>query len=195
VSLLTSEDLAQHRWYTWALLALLVGVAFWFWSLGKGSAGWGTLFAALGCLGLILPPRERMEVLPDRLRRLPRWADALPVAGTILTSPGYGLGWFYGINPFDEFVHLVNGCFAGAIFAALLLADGRPRRLGQVVGTTFSLGFALAVGWEVFEWATGLIGDWRDTSSDIVITTAGAMIGAATTAVMAAPRREAHPAE
>ncbi|MBY0338319.1 MAG: hypothetical protein K2X11_17015 [Acetobacteraceae bacterium] len=197
MALLTAEDLARHRWFTWALLGALGGVALWLWAIGKGSAAWGTLAALLGCLGLILPPRERMPVLPPRLRRLPRWADALPVAGTILTSPGYGLGWFYGVNPFDEVVHLVNGVFAGAILAGLVLADGRRRGVSEIAGIGLAAGLTLALGWEAFEWATGLVGDWRDTASDIAITAGGVGLGAATVAVRAAPRWSLadHPAE
>src|SRR3712207_8169416 len=61
-----------------------------------------TLFPYTTLFRSILPPRERMETLPWRLRALPRSLDAAPVLAAVLSSPGYGLNWFYGANPYDE---------------------------------------------------------------------------------------------
>jgi hypothetical protein len=178
-ALLTRDDLRRHSAFAWFCLAALAAVAVWFWTLDKRAASLGTAAAVLGCLGLILPPRERMEVLPRRLRALPRSLDATPVLAALLSSPGYGLNWFYGANPYDEAVHLLSGVLAGMVFAALLLADGARRGAGRVALAGLGFGLALGVGWEVFEWAVQLIGDWPDTLSDIVLTTLGAAIGAA----------------
>lgn len=154
-------------------------MATWFWTLDKRDASTGTMVALFGCLGLILPPRERMAVLPARLRALPRGLDATPVLATLLSSPGYGLNWFYGENPYDEIVHLVSGALAGAVIAGLILADGRARTPLRLALLTTALGLLLGSAWEVFEWATGLIGDWTDTWTDVALTTAGAAAGAA----------------
>jgi hypothetical protein len=169
-------------------LAALAGAASWFGAIGKGAAATGTAAALAGCLGLVLPPRERMEALPARVRALPRGLDAAPVLATLLSSPGYGLGWFYADNPYDEAVHLMNGALAGAVFAALLLADGRRRPAGRlaVAGAAFGLGPGAA--WEAFEWAAGLIGGWTDTWTDAALTASGAALGAAMAAPRAAPR-------
>ena len=177
--LLTKDDIGRHSWFAWACLAALAGVAAWFWAIDKRGAAEGTAAALAGCLGLILPPRERMGTLPWRVRALPRSLDAAPVLAALLSSPGYGLNWFYGANPYDEAVHLLNGALAGAALAALLQADGRPRTAGQlsVSGAVFGLG--LGAAWEVFEWAVELIGHWTDTWTDVALTALGATLAAA----------------
>jgi hypothetical protein len=175
---LTRADLRQHSPLAWLCLAALAAVAAWLWSIHMRGAAQGTVVALLGCLGLILPPRERMHSVPHRLRTLPRSLDAAPVIATLVTVPGYGLGWFYGANPYDEAVHLLNGGLAGAVFGAALLADDRPRGLRAVALAGAAAGLALGVAWEVFEWATGLIGDASDTASDIALTAGGVVIGA-----------------
>jgi hypothetical protein len=157
----------------------MVAAAAWFWSLDKRSAALGTLVALGGCLALMLPPRERMRRLPWRLRALPRRLDAVPALASLLSSPGYGLNWFYGANPYDETVHLLSGVLAGAVFAALLLADGRARGALRPALAGAGFGLALCIGWELFEWATDLIGDWTDTWTDMALTTAGSALGAA----------------
>jgi len=187
VPLLTRDDLRKQSPLAWASLAALAGVALWFWEIDKRNAAMGTLAALAGCLGLILPPRERMAVLPWRLRALPRPLDAAPVLGTILTSPGYGLNWFYGANPFDEVVHLFNGVLLGAIMGALLLADRRPRTTLRLLCLGFGFGVAVGVAWEVFEWATDLIGDWQDTWTDIVLGAFGSAFGAVAARAVSPP--------
>jgi hypothetical protein len=176
--LLTSDDLRQHHRFTWICLTGLLLVAVILAASGRGSAALGTLGATLGCLGLVLPPRERMAALPWRLRALPRRCDAAPMLATLMSVPGYGLGWFYGDNLYDEAVHLLNGTLAGAVLAVWLLLDGRPRRARTLGVAALLAGIALAVGWEVFEWATGLIGGAMDTATDILLTAGGVVLGA-----------------
>ncbi len=187
--LLTRDDIRRQSPFAWVCLAALVGVAAWFWSMDKRGAAMGTSAALAGCLALVLPPRERMQALPWRLRALPRPLDATPVLATLLSSPGYGLSWFYGANPYDEAVHLLNGALAGAVFAALLQVDGTPRttRRLTVAGAAFGLG--LGAAWEVFEWAVGLIGHWTDTWTDVALTALGATVAGA----LAGTRGEARP--
>jgi len=182
LALLTREDLRRQSPAAWAALLLLVLMAAWFDHLEKGNAAGGTLLAALGCLGLILPPRERMGVLPRRVRALPRFLDAAPVLATLISSPGYGLNWFYGQNPYDEIVHLLSGILAGAVFLGLLRSDGRVRGARRLVLLCAVFGLGLAVAWEVFEWATGLIGDTVDTVTDILLTAGGSAIAGAVAA-------------
>lgn len=179
MSLLTKDDLSQQSPFAWACLAVLVGVIAIFWSIDKHQAAYGTFAALVGCLGLILPPRERMNVLPWRIRKLRRQLDAVPVLATLLSSPGYGVNWFYGANPYDEVVHLVSGLLAGAVVGSLLAADGRTRKVRQLALLGAGFGIALGTSWEIFEWATGLIGDWTDTWTDIALTASGLMLGAA----------------
>lgn len=179
MSLLTREDLRRHSPFAWFCALALLGMAAWFASLDKVSAAQGTLLALLGCVALVLPPRERMGTLPLRLRRLPRALDCVPFIATLLTSPGYGVGWFYGVNPFDEAVHLLNGIGAGLVMGGLILADGVPRRAGQLAAAGLAAGLVLAVGWEAFEYVAGLIGNWQDTWTDVVLTAAGTGVGAA----------------
>ena len=178
MSVLTREDLRKHSPLTWAAAVALLAVSAWFWHLHKGNAAGATLLATLGCLGIVLPPRERMAVLPDRVRALPRSLDATPFLATLLSSPGYGLNWFYGENPYDEVVHLVSGTLAGAVFAAFLLADGVPRSRPRLLLVGLVFGIALGSVWEVFEWVTRLIGDFQDTWTDIVLTASGGALGA-----------------
>jgi hypothetical protein len=124
----------------------MAGVAVWFWSMDRRGAAMGTAAALVGCLGLILPPRERMATLPWRLRALPRSLDAAPVLAALLSSPGYGLNWFYGANPYDEAVHLLSGALAGAVFAALLLVDGKRRTAARLAAAGAAFGLASAPG-------------------------------------------------
>lgn len=175
--LLTKDDIRRQSGFAWACLAAMAAVAAWFWWLDRRGAAMGTVAALAGCLGLILPPRERMETLPWRLRALPRALDAAPVLAALVSSPGYGLNWFYGANPYDEAVHLLNGALAGAVFAALLQADGLPRTAGRL--TAAGAAFGLGVAWEIFEWAVDLIGHWTDTWTDVALTALGATLAGA----------------
>ncbi len=177
MALLTRDDLGRQSRFAWACLLALLGVGVFYATTGRIGPALGTVGAVAGCAALILPPRERMPRLPWRLRALPRTYDATPVLGTLLSSPGYGLGWFYGPNPYDEIVHLVNGTFCGLVLAALLLLDGQRRERRDLVLAVAGAGLVLAVGWEVFEWATGLIGHTVDTVTDVALTTLGATIG------------------
>ncbi|MBP0492698.1 hypothetical protein [Roseomonas indoligenes] len=174
--LLTRDDLRRHSPLAWASLLALLAMAAWFWTLHKGNAAGGTALAALGCFGLILPPRERMAALPRRLRALPRRLDAVPALASLVSSPGYGLNWFYGENPYDEVVHLVSGGLAGAVFLALLTADGRPRDRLHLILAAALFGVNLGTIWEAFEYGTHLIGDWTDTWTDVALTTFGAAL-------------------
>ncbi|TPG59615.1 hypothetical protein EAH89_05065 [Roseomonas nepalensis] len=186
--LLTRDDLRRQSVTAWACLLLLLAISAWFWSLDKRNASMGVLVSVVGCLGLILPPRERMAVLPERLRALPRALDAAPLLASLLSSPGYGLNWFYGENPYDEVVHLVSGGLAGAVFVGLLLADGRARTPRRILLAGAGFGLALGCAWEVFEAITGLIGDFTDTWTDILLTTLGAVVAAALAARRRGPR-------
>jgi len=179
LALLTREDLRRQSPLAWVAVLLLLAMAAWFDTLEKGNAAGGTVAAAVGCLGLILPPRERMGVLPRRVRELPRSLDAAPVLATLISSPGYGLNWFYGQNPYDEIVHLLSGILAGAVFLGLLLNDGRARGAARLILLSAAFGLGLAVAWEVFEWVTGLIGDAVDTVTDILLTMGGSAIAGA----------------
>jgi uncharacterized protein YfiM (DUF2279 family) len=179
MALLTRNDLRHQSPFAWACLLALAGVALALWWLDKRSAALGTAAGILGLLGVMLPPRERMAHLPMRIRRLPRGLDAAPVLATILSTPGYGLNWFHGANPYDEVVHLLSGLLAGAVFAGLVLADGKPRGRFRMALLGLLFGLPLAAGWEALEAVLGIIGNTTDTMSDIVLTTAGAAVGAA----------------
>lgn len=168
--------MARIPWHTWSLLAALVAVALWFGALEKGSAAWATGMAALGCLALVATPREDMPFLPLRLDRLPRAYDSAPALATLITAPGYGLSLFHGANAFDEVIHLVNGALAGAVFAALVLADGRPRGRWHMARVGLMFGLTLGIAWEGFEWAVRIIGDWQDTWTDVALTAGGATV-------------------
>jgi hypothetical protein len=161
----------------WIGLAALVAVAAALWAIDKRNAALGTLVAALGCLALVLPPRERMAVLPAPLRALPRRLDIVPALVSLTSTPGYGLNWFYGANPYDEAVHLVNGVLLGLVLGAMLQADGRGWRPARLWLCGLGGGLLLGIGWEAFEWATGLIGSPVDTLSDIALTAGGAALG------------------
>jgi uncharacterized membrane protein YjdF len=88
------------------------------------------------------------------------------------------VNWFYGANPYDEVVHLASGALAGAVFAALLLADGRRRSAARIALAGAGYGLGLGAGWEVFEWAARLIGGWTDTWTDVALTATGATLAA-----------------
>ncbi len=178
MALLTAEDWRRYSRIAWLALLALAATAAWFWLIDRRSAALGTLAALIGCLGLILPPRERMAVLPAPLRALPRSLDAAPVLATLLVSPGFGLNWFYGANPYDEVVHLLNGVLAGAVFVALRQWRGPRDGAWRLVGETLVFGLILGSAWEVFEALTKLSGDWTDTWTDVVLTASGAGLAA-----------------
>jgi hypothetical protein len=190
VALLTRGDLQRHKPLTWACLVLLAAVAAALWVMDRRGAAMGTLAALVGCLGLVLPPRERMAALPARLRRLPRSVDAAPILATLLSSPGYGLNWFHGANPYDEVVHLLSGMLAGVVVAALLMTDGRRRSRARLGWLGLAFGLGLGVAWEVLEWVLAIIGNWTDTWTDVALTALGSGIGTAV-ARRPAPRRDA----
>jgi hypothetical protein len=194
VALLTAEDWRRQSWFAWLSLFALAATAAWFWSIDHRSAAHGTLVALVGCLGLILPPRERMAVLPAPVRALPRSLDAAPVVATLLVSPGFGLNWFYGANPYDEVVHLLNGVLAGAVFVALREWRALRDDAWRLIGETLAFGLVLGSAWEVFEALTGLGGDWTDTWTDAALTTAGAGLAAAFSRI-GLPARTSSPAE
>lgn len=187
--LLNAEDLRRHSRLAWASLAALLATAGGLALAGAHHAALGTLAGLLGCLALILPPRERMRALPARISALPRHIDAAPVLATLLSCPGYGLGWFHGANPYDEAVHLLNGMLAGAVLHAWLALDGKPHTRRDLTWTATSAGLALSIAWELFEAATGLIGDALDTSTDILLTTGGVILGALSRRRVSARRR------
>jgi len=160
-------------------VALLLLAAAWLWfAEHKGSAAIAAAASSLACAALIATPRERAEWLPARLRALPRGLDVIPPLAALLSTPGYGLGWFHGANPFDEVVHLASGVLAGVLLAGLLLADGAPRSATGLAWHGLLGGLLLAIGWEAFEWAAGIIGGTSDTLSDIALTAGGAALGA-----------------
>lgn len=194
MALMTREDWRRQSWFAWACLLALLATAAWFWWIDRRSAAIGTLVALAGCLGLILPPRERMAVLPAPVRALPRSLDATPVLATLLVSPGFGLNWFYGANPYDEVVHLLNGILAGAVFVALREWRGPQEGTWRLVGETLIFGLVLGSAWEVFEALTRLIGDWTDTWTDVLLTTSGAGLAAAFSRI-GLPARASSPAE
>ncbi|WP_270934816.1 hypothetical protein [Falsiroseomonas oryzae] len=165
--------------FAWVCLGALGLAAAALWAVDKRNAALGTVLAVLGCVFLILPPRERMARLPWRLRALPRRYDATPVLASLISTPGYGLSWFHGANPYDEAVHLLSGLLAGAVVGALLQADGRPRSALRLAMSGGAFGLALSLAWEAFEWWAGLIGNGTDTLTDILLTTLGTALAAA----------------
>lgn len=78
-------------------------------------------------------------------------------------------------------MHLCSGALAGAVFAALLLADGKRRSAWRLALAGAAFGFALGVAWELFEASVDLSGDWTDTWTDVALTVLGAASGAALT--------------
>jgi hypothetical protein len=175
-----NTDLRRQAPLAWAGMLALAGLATWLAAIGREGAAQGVWASFAGCLALILPPRERMRLLPGVLRRLPRHCDAAPVLASLLSGAGYGFDLFNRPGPYDEVVHLASGVLAGMVLVALL---GR-RKLALAAA-----GLALAVGWEAFEWLVGIIGTWRDTWTDVVLTASGVLAGMFT--VSAPPSRSA----
>lgn len=165
---------------TWAALAANAAMAALLWLMDLRAAAQGTAVALLGCLALALPHREAMPRLPLPVRRLPRDRDAAVPLACLLSVPGYAFNVFNRANPYDEYVHLMSGLLAGWVLAGMLEA-GRGRAPGALAraGWGLALGVPLAVGWEAFEWAVGIIGDATDTTWDVVLTGGGTALGAA----------------
>lgn len=167
---------------------------------------WAAIASLVGCLlvGLVIPldhldgkgwPARSVGyplsavVLPVwwRLTRgaeprpFPYLANALFVTPFVLDIAGNLFGLFDNVDHFDDVLHFVNWAFLVAAIA-LLLPAALPRWAVIWMGTGF--GAAAIVLWEFVEYVvqetgtTGLDLTYEDTISDLMLSSAGGLLGA-----------------
>lgn len=90
----------------------------------------------------------------------------------LINGAGYAFTLWHDRTAFDEAVH----CYTSfAIVAAVgRYAFPRSSSLALII-----FGIAIGVGWEIFEWAIGIIGDPYDTMGDLLMDGLGAALAAA----------------
>ena len=122
-----------------------------------------------------------------RRSRLPTLFEALFVIAALVNAAGYTWNFFETLSWYDETAHLLTG-FAVTLALGFLLYEElmegfRAHRVMFVVTIT-GLGIALGTTWEVAEWLVEIVfehdmlGDIRDTMTDLVLDAAGAFAAA-----------------
>lgn len=148
-----------------------------------------------------------LVLLIPRWVKLPGAVDAAFCATLLLATWANVAGWYRSVLWMDEVVHLVT---VGAVSAAAYLALAHVRLLpgpqdglvrahaASLVILTVSLGLALAVVWEFYEWvAYHLPNDairigYDDTISDLALGGLGSVMAGFALAGRVAVRRGAH---
>ena len=127
-----------------------------------------------------------MWVLRGRRGRYPYLADALLVVPFGLDLLGNLVTLFDTVEQFDDVLHFVNWTFLVAALALFVAPAGLARWNLVLMGSGF--GALAIVAWEGVEWiiqemgTTGLQLTYDDTVGDLVLSTAGGMLGALVTA-------------
>ena len=186
---------------------------------------WATKGALVACLlaGLLFPgiPGVEGKGWPERAvgypisalivplvwhlrgRRVsyPHLADALFVTPFVLDLLGNLVNLFDTIDQFDDFLHFANWTFLVAAFVLFLSPYVLARWNLVMLGS--GLGAMAIIAWEAVEWViqemgtTGLQLTYDDTIGDLVLSTAGGVLGALVTASLlarnAAPSPDSNP--
>ena len=122
------------------------------------------------------------------------------MAPFFLDIGGNMLGLYESVELFDDILHLANWCLLAAAFALILRGTRPTTRLG-LVSAGGGFGAFLIVLWEFVEYivmksgTTRLFLTYEDTVVDLVLSTGGAVLGAAvvTFLVEARPRQRPGP--
>ena len=163
-------DHRHYRTAAEALVLLLLGVAGYFilaqrWFDAAASGSLALLGAAF------LGARDR----------LPSLFSLLFLVAAAVNAAGYIFSLWKSPVWFDEAVHAGTSFTIMAAVGWLLLGRSRLSASGQksrFILAVGAIGIALGIGWELFEWLIGIIGDTRDTIVDLVMDTIGALLAA-----------------
>ena len=116
------------------------------------------------------------------------WQDKLPALFTLLftavaalNGSGYAFGLWKRPVWFDEAVHLITPFAVVSAIAWILIqrdaAEPAHNRFGYFIKVAI-LGLFIGFAWEGFEYLFGIVGDRRDTASDLVMDGLGALAAA-----------------
>ena len=156
---------------------------------GVAGKGWPERCIGYPVSALLVPAiwvlRGRRGQLARR-GRYPYLADALLVVPFVLDLLGNLVNLFDTVEQFDDVLHFVNWTFLVAALVLFMAPAGLERWNLALMGSGF--GALAIVAWEGVEWiiqemgTTGLQLTYDDTVGDLVLSTAGGMLGALVTA-------------
>ena len=156
---------------------------------GVAGKGWPERCIGYPVSALLVPAiwvlRGRRGQLARR-GRYPYLADALLVVPFVLDLLGNLVNLFDTVEQFDDVLHFVNWTFLVAALVLFMAPAGLARWNLVLMGSGF--GALAIVAWEGVEWiiqemgTTGLQLTYDDTVGDLVLSTAGGMLGALVTA-------------
>ena len=156
---------------------------------GVAGKGWPERCIGYPVSALLVPA---IWVLRGRRGQLARWgrypylADALLVVPFVLDLLGNLVNLFDTVEQFDDVLHFVNWTFLVAALVLFMVPAELARWNLVLMGSGF--GALAIVAWEGVEWiiqemgTTGLQLTYDDTVGDLVLSTAGGMLGALVTA-------------
>ena len=150
---------------------------------GVAGKGWPERCVGYPISALVVPA---IWVLRGRRGRYPYLADALLVVPFVLDLLGNLVNLFDTMEQFDDVLHFVNWTFLVAALVLLVAPAGLARWNLALMGSGF--GALAIVAWEGVVWiiqemgTTGLQLTYDDTVGDLVLSTAGGMLGALVTA-------------
>jgi hypothetical protein len=145
--------------------------------------GKGMRLRAIGYTGgmMLVPVAWRIMGRKDPYPRALDLAVTLPL---LVDAGGNAIG-IYRRAHVDDLIHFADGALVSAVVGAL--ATPRVRTSWEAAGVAAASGTAAAGIWEIGEWiglklgAKGMDLSYDDTMTDLIETTAGALLGAAVT--------------
>jgi len=165
---------------------------------GVAGKGWPERCIGYPLSALVVPV---IWVLRGRRGRYPHLADALLVVPFVLDLLGNLVNLFDTMKQFDDVLHFVNWTFLVAALVLFMAPAGLARWNLVLMGSGF--GAIAIIAWEGVEWiiqemgTTGLQLTYDDTIGDLVLSTAGGVLGALVTASLlvrnAAPSPDSNP--
>jgi hypothetical protein len=110
---------------------------------------------------------------------LTRLFNLLFVLAGAINAVAYVFNLWDRISPYDEFVHAYTTFAIAAAFGYLAFHRhyvGELSNSRHFLSLVIAFGLAIGAGWEVVEWAIGIIGDKIDTVVDLAMDTIGAAV-------------------
>ena len=146
---------------------------------GVAGKGWPERCVGYPLSALVVPV---IWALRGRRDRYPYLADALLVTPFVLDLLGHLVNLFDTVTSFDDVLHFLNWTFLVAALVLLLEHQSLARWNLVLLGAGF--GALAIIAWEGVEWViqemgtTGLQLTYDDTVGDLVLSTAGGVVGA-----------------
>jgi len=150
---------------------------------GVAGKGWPERCVGYPLSALVVPA---IWALRGRRGRYPYLGDALLVVPFVLDLLGNLVNLYDTMEQFDDILHFVNWTFLVAALVLFVAPAGLARWNLVLMGSGF--GALAIVAWEGVEWivqemgTTGLQLTYDDTVGDLLLSTAGGVLGAAVAA-------------